>query len=1196
MPDRPAGDKLKQREIRVFVSSTFRDFIAERDELAKRVFPALRKICAVRHVVFTDVDLRWGVTTEQAADGQVLPICLREIDKCRPYFIGLLGERYGWVPDSIPDGLMAEQAWLAEHLDRSVTELEIIHGVLANPAMAGRTCFYFRDPAYVDTVPVNKHDDFVSKDQASADKQADLKNRIRASSLPLAEDYPDPQAVADMILKFLTDAIDTEFPRGSEPDPLDREALDHEIFARSRQGVYIGRQEYFDRLDAHVAGTDQPLVILGESGAGKSALVANWVARYRQARPDDFVLTHFIGGTPDSTDWTRMLRRIMGEFKRRFNIQPDIPDKPEELCAAFANWLSMAAARGRVILILDALNQLEDKDQAPDLVWLPSVIPANIRLIVSTLPSRPLDDLVKRGWPTMEVNLLAPDERKQLICDYLGQYAHELSPDRVDRIASVAQSANPLYLRAMLEELRIIGVHEQLDRQIDSYLEADDVASLYELILECYEGDYERENPGLVREAMRLIWAARRGLSEPELLAMLGTGGESLPRAHWSPLFIAADHSLINRSGQLTFAHDYLRQAVKHKYLPTPQEQHAAHLRIADYFEARALDSRQIDELPWQLAEAESWQRLYSLLAQLPFFRDAWNVNQFEVKTYWAKVEQESDLRMLDAYREFLATPERFRMADVGRVARLLGDTGHPRESECLEEVLSKHLRGTGDVMNLQVCLGNRALILADRGDLDAALALYREQERICRELGIVDGLQRTLGNQALILADRGDLDGAMRLHKEQERICRELGNKNSLQVSLGNQGLILADRGDLDGGMALHKEKERICRELGNSDGLQNALGNQAVILADRGDLDGAMALHKEKERICRESGNAAGLQNALGNQALILADRGDLDSAMTLHKEKERICRELEDVNGLQAALGNRGLILMTRDDLDGAMALFKKGERICRELGDKNSLQASLSNQALILHARGELDGAVELLKEAERMCRELGYVAGLKACLVNHAVILKTRGDLDGAMALFKEGERICRELGDKNSLQVCLGSQAMILNALGDLDGALALFQQHERICRELENGDSLQSSLCNQAMILYARGHLDGAMVLWKEQERICRAMGHVDGLQRSLGNQALVLQQRGNLDGAKALFVEVERICRELEDARSLAIALANHSLILAFSAGHSQEALAKVEEARRLASDHGYTSLLGRIKEIHDLVRSEL
>ena len=63
-----------------------------------------------------------------------------------------------------------------------------------------------------------------------------------------------------------------------------------------------------------------------------------------------------------------MLRRMMGEAKRQLGIQHEIPDEPNALRAAFANWLHMIAARGRVVFILDALNQLEDRDQAPDLV------------------------------------------------------------------------------------------------------------------------------------------------------------------------------------------------------------------------------------------------------------------------------------------------------------------------------------------------------------------------------------------------------------------------------------------------------------------------------------------------------------------------------------------------------------------------------------------------------------------------------------------------------------------------------------------------------------------------------------------------------------------------------------------------------------------------------------------------------------
>lgn len=107
----------KDRVIRVFISSTFRDMMRERDLLVKRVFPELRSKCAARRfVTFTEVDLRWGITEEQPAEGQVLPLCLAEIERSRPYFLGLLGERYGWIPDTIPPEVVQREKWLAEHV------------------------------------------------------------------------------------------------------------------------------------------------------------------------------------------------------------------------------------------------------------------------------------------------------------------------------------------------------------------------------------------------------------------------------------------------------------------------------------------------------------------------------------------------------------------------------------------------------------------------------------------------------------------------------------------------------------------------------------------------------------------------------------------------------------------------------------------------------------------------------------------------------------------------------------------------------------------------------------------------------------------------------------------------------------------------------------------------------------------------
>ncbi len=86
---------IENRQIRVFVSSTFQDMQAERDYLMKTVFPRLRKKAAERDVSFVELDLRWGVTEEETQNGKVVQICLNEIDNSHPFFIGLLGDRYG---------------------------------------------------------------------------------------------------------------------------------------------------------------------------------------------------------------------------------------------------------------------------------------------------------------------------------------------------------------------------------------------------------------------------------------------------------------------------------------------------------------------------------------------------------------------------------------------------------------------------------------------------------------------------------------------------------------------------------------------------------------------------------------------------------------------------------------------------------------------------------------------------------------------------------------------------------------------------------------------------------------------------------------------------------------------------------------------------------------------------------------------
>ncbi|MCA9182983.1 MAG: hypothetical protein KDA51_16085, partial [Planctomycetales bacterium] len=50
--------------------------------------------------------------------------------ECRPLFIGILGERYGWVPENFNEDALSKYGWVQHQTGKSVTELEILYGVL----------------------------------------------------------------------------------------------------------------------------------------------------------------------------------------------------------------------------------------------------------------------------------------------------------------------------------------------------------------------------------------------------------------------------------------------------------------------------------------------------------------------------------------------------------------------------------------------------------------------------------------------------------------------------------------------------------------------------------------------------------------------------------------------------------------------------------------------------------------------------------------------------------------------------------------------------------------------------------------------------------------------------------------------------------------------------------------------------------
>jgi AAA ATPase domain/Domain of unknown function (DUF4062) len=618
---------------------------AERDYLVKFIFPELRERCAKLRLHLLDVDLRWGVTEEEAEQRKVLEVILEQIERSRPFFIGILGERYGSIPENIPIDTKFAHPWLENYTGHSFTALEIIHGVLRNPELAKRSFFYFRNSQFISEIPENLRGDFIAENSETSYKLTVLKDKILSSGRPILENYPcrwddakknivDLDAFGQQVLEDMWTAISDECSEDApESDSLTLERQMHEAFAEERAHVYRGRIEEAALLTEHVQGTDsKPVVITGESGSGKSAFLASWYRQYVAKHPADYVLAYFIGASPDSADHLQLLRNMCKELKYHFDLKENLPEDDTKLSEVLASLIRSASQDKRIVILLDALNQLSAKKGAYGLSWLLDYLPTNVHVVVSSLEGDSLDLLRRRDAKEITLQQLTRDEQRQIVQAQLTEWGRKLDEKQIDALLTHPGVEKPLYLRVALEELRLFGSNDQLTDQIVAL--APDVSSLFDQVLTRLEEDHGHE---FVIEAFSLLGCSRYGLSENELMELLRREGEEqLPRALWVRLYRSAKAYLVERGEFIGFFHSQLADAVTERYLPHEN----IHSKLAAYFNQVPFE-RRVDEYLYQLQHAEQWGSLAASLSDLDFFEYAWDKGKkYEWMAYWESLKE----------------------------------------------------------------------------------------------------------------------------------------------------------------------------------------------------------------------------------------------------------------------------------------------------------------------------------------------------------------------------------------------------------------------------------------------------------------------------------------------------------------------------------------------------------------------------
>lgn len=1214
---------------------------AERDELVKRVFPLLRRRCQERGVAWSEVDLRWGVTDEQASEGAVLPICLAEIERTRPYFIGLLGQRYGWVPGEIGSELAGRFGWLTEDLHRSVTELEILHGVLNNPDADGHAYFYLRDPAWVATLPPESRALYLEPDADGAARLEALRERVRGSGFPVV-DYGDPGALGERVLADFETLIDRLFPAAQVPDAAAHATAVHEAFGRARFALHLPRPA----VTAELATAGSPLLVTGEPGAGASSLATTWADEWAADHPGATVVVHHCDADAAAGDFRLLAARVIDAFGGDYD--ETVERLAEAPPAAVASVLGQAlrAASAPALVVLDGVDQLAEGnpgDRAPDLRWLPSDLAGSpVRFVLTGSAERTRAVFAHRGWPVFEVPPLTPDERRRIAALVLAAGAKQLGEENLTALVAAPPTGNPRFLLTVLDELRQHGDHFTLRGLIDRLVAAPSTAALLDLVLERYERDFERDRPGLVADAMRAIWAGRYGVAESELLDLLTPGVEKLPQRGWAPLHLAAEHHLVSRGGLLGFAHADIRAAIERRYLATPEWRAAAHQGLARYFAEQRLGPRVADELGWQWAEAGDSVALRATLSDLEWAELAYARNPYDLRRLWYRLTPDVAGELVSAYAAVLSSPADHDGGQlVWGVARLLADAGASEAALGLQRHLvdaagaapgtepgrrwaaalvnlgATHLaRGEMDAAASAfdeasglpelraAALGNLAIVRREQRRRSEAEELFREADDLYRAEGALYDVQANLAGWIELRRNQTDLDGALALLREQERICRELADPVAIGRALAGQAVVLSDRGRPAEALPLLDEYAAICRAEGDLRGLTEALLNGAAARFETGDPAGGAAAASEAEQLARSLDDPALLTRVLVARASAFVGLGDWAGVERYAREAERLARAGDRLSTAAVALGLLGTARREQGDLAGAHAAHSEEATLADRAGDRVEAATAQANLGNVAAAAQRWDEALQYYDAAEPQLRELGAVGLLVPVLANRAQIHQLYRRTPQALADFADAAEAAARAGNQTAAQQW-GNQAIQLAYQSrDVTRAERVWTVLAGAARALDDKAALQRALGEHALLLINRAQakpagVDGALLaeatnLLSEQESICRASGDWAGLTQALGNRAIVQRYTGDLPGALASLDEQLRLAQQTGNAQGVLIATANRGEVLGLL-GRVPEALDALTWARQTAAQYGLAPMVQQLDQMIAALRRQ-
>lgn len=245
-------------------------------------------------------------------------------------------------------------------------------------------------------------------------------------------------------------------------------------------------------------------------------------------------------------------------------------------------------------------------------------------------------------------------------------------------------SSNPLYLRTVLDQLRVYSDFDRLDRHLQDLADVRSLADLFSALLSQWETECGET---VVRTVLSLLAVSHVGMTEPELFAITQPKSQVV----WSRLFRTMGESLTTHAGGglIRIANNCLETLVWDRYLHNDSVLAAQRERIVRYFETKSPRYRKSQEYPWQLMHLQRAADMLTFLTSSPtvFLQLYTPETRFDFLKYWhcAKVQGTPLFPFHSVLTIQLSRREVINSAVFAvRFAEFLQEVGHPKDAVSL--------------------------------------------------------------------------------------------------------------------------------------------------------------------------------------------------------------------------------------------------------------------------------------------------------------------------------------------------------------------------------------------------------------------------------------------------------------------------------------------------------------------------------